>query len=257
MMTPDTETLLNRIIDGEESSHDWRAFAGAADQMPGLWRQLAEQQRQSRLLSLAVRERVEQIGVDATTRAGCDAVGQRRHEGHEGHEEQAAHGAHGARGADGAGSGDMQIFTPRPGSWIGWAVAACLLVAWGITGSFRIAPGSAGSSRGEGDPSTAAGSAAGDTGIVQASFANPADALQSYIDLGRRNGTVVGEVPGKPLVEKQPLESGDGYVVFYYRLILERREVPGFIGFDQADENGFIIPGLVPGSAPTEGSAPL
>lgn len=227
MITPDTETLLNRIIDGEESTNDWRAFAGAADQSPELWRQLAEQQRQSRLLSLAVRDRVEQVGLDATGRLHVEGV---------------------ERG----GAGEMQVFTPRPGSWIGWAVAACLLVAWGFTSSLGIGPQSAGSreqATGGGTPS--------DTGIVQASFTNPADALQSYLELGRRDGTVVGEVRGKPLVEKQALESGEGYVVFYYRVILERREVPGFIGFDQADENGFIIPGLVPGSDAAEGAAPL
>ena len=88
---------------------------------------------------------------------------------------------------------------------LGWALAAALGLAW-VTQ--LVAP-------------ARPGSATNTAGLLSAPQ-SPDEALARYLDLGRREGRVVGEVPERMVVESRPAENGEGYEVFYIRQVLER-----------------------------------
>jgi hypothetical protein len=98
------------------------------------------------------------------------------------------------------------------GQWGGWAAAAAVLLAvaagprLGINGSAPI--------------SNSAGL------VPTPTFADAGQALSTYLDQGKKEGLVVGEVPTRVLLEKRPLPEG-GYEVVYLRQIIERAKVPG------------------------------
>ncbi|NUQ68803.1 MAG: hypothetical protein HUU18_11065, partial [Phycisphaerales bacterium] len=51
------------------------------------------------------------------------------------------------------------------------------------------------------------------------------DALQEYLDRGRQDGLVIGELPDKVLVQTRPIGNGGGMEVVYLRQIVERTRV--------------------------------
>jgi hypothetical protein len=55
---------------------------------------------------------------------------------------------------------------------------------------------------------------------------SPEDALQAYKTLGGREGTVLGEMPDRVMVQSSPLSEGQGFEVIYIRQIIERRHIP-------------------------------
>lgn len=89
--------------------------------------------------------------------------------------------------------------------------------------------------------------------IARAAFMNPNDALRAYLEMGQKSGAVVGELPGKPVLEKRVLENGGGFEVIFVRQIIERSRVPAMYEFDQSNEFGGIVPTPVR-SAPGGGS---
>ncbi|MFZ4574652.1 MAG: hypothetical protein ACOYN0_09660 [Phycisphaerales bacterium] len=91
----------------------------------------------------------------------------------------------------------------RVGAWGGW-IAAALMIA---------VLGRAGLNRQPSVPVNAAG-----VGLA------PAEYLSSYLESGKQDGTVVGEMPRKLLLDTTPAEDGGVYVL-YVRQIVERVKV--------------------------------
>lgn len=110
----------------------------------------------------------------------------------------------------------------RPGSRIrsvwsagGWLSAAAVLVAWVTTGGPRVGS--------ELDGVSGAGGVNGASVVPIAGQAS--EALDRYLELGREQGRVLGEVPTGVVLERRPLEDGSGYEVIFLRQIMERAVV--------------------------------
>jgi hypothetical protein len=98
------------------------------------------------------------------------------------------------------------------GTWGGWAAAAAIVLVWATGGG-------------------ALGLLTGGPEVQQGNFGpsihypqTASDALQSYLDRGREERRVVGEIPSQVLLEARPLKAG-GYELIYLRQIMERRVV--------------------------------
>lgn len=86
-------------------------------------------------------------------------------------------------------------------TWGGWAVAATLVLAWvSAPADFR-------------------GAGAGILDLT------PDQAIQRYLDEGRRTGQVIEEIPQRILIETRPGVSGDGLEVIFLRQFIERTHV--------------------------------
>lgn len=109
----------------------------------------------------------------------------------------------------------------RIGRWSGWAVAAVVAIAW-VAWLFEAGR----------NPNPPAYNTAGLAG------APAADLLQAYLDRGRREDRVIGEVPERVLIETRPAAVGEGYELLYLRQILERAVVPDLYHFEGRDETG-------------------
>lgn len=117
----------------------------------------------------------------------------------------------------------------RVSAWGGWAAAAAVGLAWLGVPMLRPA-----TPTGTDAPATAG------VGLVSAG-----EALQQYLSRGAENGTVLGEVPGKLIVDARPAADGRGYEVTYLRQIVEREVVPTLYG-SSVDESGRAVPSGVP-----------
>ena len=209
------EMLISKMIDGQAGTEDWQEFTALASGTPELWRELAEAQRQQTLLVDAV--------ADATS---------------------------GATAIELPVLSDAEVaFAPlaplqhRVAAFVGWAVAAVLAVAlWsGIQPSANTGgPVPVKSNdRAPNQPQTAS----------LAGFA-PAELLQAYLDRGKDEGQVLGELPDKVLLETRPNAQGDGYEVLFIRTILERTSVPELYEFGSQDESGRPVLAKYQGRAP-------
>ena len=86
-------------------------------------------------------------------------------------------------------------------TWGGWAVAATLVLAWvSAPADFREAR----------------------AGILDLT---PDQAIQRYLDEGRRTGQVIEEIPQRILIETRPEVNGDGLEVIFLRQFIERTHV--------------------------------
>ena len=103
--------------------------------------------------------------------------------------------------------------------WSGWAAAAMLGLAW------LVGPRVATPTQGIEGPSTAGVFPAG---LTPQTALSPDEYLQSYSESGRRDGTVVGQMDSKPVIELRPVRvnGGTAYDVVYARVILERTRLP-------------------------------
>lgn len=197
------EVLASRIADQCADEQDWATFAALAQSSPRgsaeAWRMLAELQRESAELSMAVQERVEIAARVALPAAG---VGVR------------ASGAHTdpsrISGLRDAWRSPHEAHRPSAGlnRWnrlgmAGWAVAACLGLAWLGAGRFTMTTPDA--------PSPVGGSEAG----LASAVVNPAnwtihtpdDALRAYMDVGGKSGRVLGELPQRVIVRALPVDA--------------------------------------------------
>lgn len=104
--------------------------------------------------------------------------------------------------------------------WSGWAVAAAVGLAWMLTFTSRPAPVA--------QPSVA--------DILPTASAD--DLFEAYVDRGRRDATVIGEVPERIVVDSRSAPGGEGYELLYLRQILERAVVPDLYQFNGQDETG-------------------
>jgi len=204
------EQLISHAIDGKLDESEWDEFAQAAQSDTSLWLRLAKAYEDHRALAEtmqhvgAVAERID-LPQPAAVSAPRDA---------------------------------MQVdenVEARPGvlaqirsvsAWMGWAVAALLAIAWLWQPLTASAPGT--------DP----GSSQVQPVVQSASIDSPEDALQWYLKQGREQGTVVGELPERVLVDQRPVENGQGYELLYVRQILERTRVESLYQFAGQDESG-------------------
>ncbi len=101
--------------------------------------------------------------------------------------------------------------------WTGWAAAAAITLVWAAGRGGLGSAGNDGSYRPPADTAS----------LVPVSGA-PEQYLQNYIDRGRQDGFVVGQMQSKPVVELRPVqvEGGTAYDVVYARVILERTRLP-------------------------------
>lgn len=103
--------------------------------------------------------------------------------------------------------------------WLGWAVAATLTITWAVDwGRSRPAGGDGWKSQ-----------------VVQPTAV---DLFQAYLQKGRQEELVIGEVPEKILIDSRSMPSGEGYELLYLRQILERAIVPDLYRFTAQDELG-------------------
>jgi hypothetical protein len=106
--------------------------------------------------------------------------------------------------------------------WSGWAVAAVVGIAW-LSWIFNVA---------------GTGRVVEPQGQVNVAGLPAADLLQAYLDRGKQEDRVIGEVPDRILVETRPAVSGQGYELVYLRQIMERAVVPDLYQFQGQDERG-------------------
>lgn len=123
------------------------------------------------------------------------------------------------------GAGHAGFSLPRASAWSGWIVAALVALAW-TTGLARP------------DRATQeAGFVAGPS-LAGRTVSNPDEALAAYVDLGRRERSVIGEMPSKLLVESRPTREGGGFEIIFIRQLIERRVVPDLFEFEGNGEQG-------------------
>lgn len=201
------ELLMSRIADGEATRRDWDAFAALAEREPGAWKELAAAQRDHASLSLTVGVALHAAEhVELPSREAAAAyLGQSAH----------------------APPTHVRTWS-RLGSLTGWGVAACLAVMLFGGGRFGASPTL------QGGTNTA--------GILPASYTinNPDDAVKAYLDVGKKQNAVIGELPQRLLVESRPAENGRVEVI-YVRQFVERAEVNDLMRFGQ-DESGRPVP---------------
>ncbi|MHC4767399.1 MAG: hypothetical protein ACYTEI_01650 [Planctomycetota bacterium] len=106
--------------------------------------------------------------------------------------------------------------------WSGWAVAAVVGIAW-LSWIFNAA-----------DPGRNLEPAA----PVSYAGLPASDLLQAYLDRGKQEDLVIGEVPDRVLINTRPSVSGQGYELVYLRQIMERAVVPDLYQFRGQDERG-------------------
>lgn len=190
------DILITRVIDGRASQDDWRRLEILSAADPGVWRDLAQAQRDDAALRQAMM-RVAGVasGVDLPV--------------HEAREQAAVE--------------ITRDRSRRVAMWGGWLAAAAVTLAF--VSQRPVGTG----------PNTGGTQAAG------APLLSAADAFNRYLEEGRKEGSVIEELPEKVLVNTAPAPDGQGYNVVYLRLIMERAQVPDLYRFS-SDEFGRAAP---------------
>jgi hypothetical protein len=205
MNTDLRDILITRAVDGRARPEDWHTIETLARTEPAIWRELALAQRDERALSIAV--------TDAAGRAdGIDLP--------DAELEHAAH--HNPRAV-------VVRRSRLAATWGGWAAAA--LIALAMVSRQQAGSGNALQPNLAGVPGSGAINAMG----------TASDALNNYLALGKKDGTVLGEMPDKLLVRTTKIEGGEGYEVVFVRQIVERARVPGLYKVS-SDEAGNATP---------------
>ncbi|MFN0012041.1 MAG: hypothetical protein ACKVS8_10400 [Phycisphaerales bacterium] len=91
---------------------------------------------------------------------------------------------------------------------LGWLVAALVALGWGAQWF-----------------SPMGGGGGGNVAILGPLGRTADAALNEYLDLGKKAGRVVAEMPERVVLESRPSEDGKGYEVLYLRQVLERAVV--------------------------------
>lgn len=129
----------------------------------------------------------------------------------------------GVRPSRNAGPPPVTTVVGRIGSWSGWALAAAVAIAWTI--GMNPAP-----------PKRPGDAAVSTAGLIDTAAAS--ELLAAYLDKGRQENLVIGEVPQRVLLETRPALTGGGYEVVYVRQIVERTTVPDLYEYSAEDELG-------------------
>ncbi|MFG0325788.1 MAG: hypothetical protein ACF8SC_00770 [Phycisphaerales bacterium JB037] len=195
----DRDLLISRVIDGEASPEDWSAFRVLAARDASLWSELAAAQQDHADLRQGVEDAVRCADlVDAPFDRHAETIFHER----------------------------LRVVA----SWGGWALAATLLLAFGIGVLQPSQP-------------LPAGNTAGLVSLPEGAtpVSTPEEAMDAYLDKGRRSGRVLHNEPGLVLVESRPLPDGSGVEVVYLRQILERAIVNDIYRLS-TDEFGRRVP---------------
>ncbi|MEO0512072.1 MAG: hypothetical protein AAF108_04145 [Planctomycetota bacterium] len=181
------ELLLSRVTDGEASDAEFDELRTLASLEPSVWRDLAEGQRAASLVASVV-----------------DAAG------------SVADGVAAPAYEHASVRVESRLSSFGRGVWrnTGWLAAAAVVLLWSTTGG-RL-PG-ASELPATGGPSIGAG---GEASFVPVSTAS--QALDRYLDLGRAEGVVLGEMPTGRVLERRPSVDGSGFEVIFLRQIVER-----------------------------------
>jgi hypothetical protein len=109
----------------------------------------------------------------------------------------------------------------RVASWGGWAAAAAITLAF----------------LGRGMPASPGVYPAG----LGPTFANSDEAYKQYIEQGKKEGRVIGEVPDRVMVKTTQAADGKGYEIVFVRQIMERTRVDNLYQ-PSVDEAGDVVP---------------
>lgn len=115
------------------------------------------------------------------------------------------------------------------GAWGGWLAAAAVGLAW----TLGMPLGS--------DGSSVIGSVVPTLGPEYVRIETPEDALRTYLQRGRDDGSVLGLVSDPRVLETRALPDGSGVEVLYVREIVERRLIEQVFRLSQ-DEAGNVRP---------------
>lgn len=197
------DLLISRIADNEATDADWTTFNALAEREPGAWKDLARAQRDQAALGLAVH-----LKLHAAERVNLPTI------------DAARRFFHSAHGSSAPASPRVRTL-----AWGGWVAAAAVLLAWMTGGGFFSPP----------RLSAPAGNTAG---LLRVS--TPEDAVQAYLDVGKKQNVVLGEVPQRIFVQSRPTSDGRMEVI-YVRQFIERAEITDMLKFAQ-DEAGLPVP---------------
>lgn len=237
---------ISRVVDQVATQTDWALLEAEAARDAGVWKAVAMAVKQDQALRGAlapVRARADAAGLsgmglvglgltaDAGSRANADT----------GLDTNVDPYSFSHSSADGAGDGmeasrmeaGVALRGRRVAVWGGWAAAAALAMAF-VAQRGPNAPGLNGPGV-AGEPSTV------QTAGVGSSIMTANDALKMYMDKGRADGSVLGEVPDRVLVRTTQDPSGNGYEVIYLRQIIERVRVDDLYRYS-SDERGVPTP---------------
>lgn len=196
------DVLISRVIDGEATPEDWAWLKRLASVDAGVWRAVAEAQMVHASLARSVDHATARAAmVDAPVDEGTRFAMRRR----------------------------VRLFS----SWGGWALAAALLLAIGLGPRLPMFAPTGGNADGT--------VLAGAPGSGLFSPATPDEALQKYIELGAKSGTVLQHVPQHTVLRVSELPGGRGYEVVYLRQLIERQVLREFYGVGQTD-SGVVVP---------------
>ena len=218
-----TDLLISRLVDSEATSEEYDEFVARAEETPALWRAVVQTQRDRTALGkLMTQAATVAEGVDAPLEAGpANALGEPGSESGP----ASARRRSSRRRADRLSGGWV---------WAGWAVAAMLVLAWGV----GIEP----RRQRTAEPLTAAG-------VIPVSTAR--DAFDAYLRKGRDEGILLSEQPRRVLLRSRRMPDGQGYELIYLQQMLERSVVPDLFRVEGADERG--RPSLVRYEQPERG----
>lgn len=212
------DLLISRAVDCLATGGEWEELAGLAGSDPTLWRQVA----------MTLRDR----GGFGRAVEGLTAVADRI--------ELPA-----ARPAVHTAAPKAPAPAPwrhRGALWGGWAVAAMVALTWGLAVLMARAPAPGPAPAPE--PPSVAERRMLDRPPTAADLASwPADDLRAaWLDRGRRENLVLGELPEKVLLDTRNTPSGEGYEILFFRPVLERAIVPDLYEFRGRDETGRPTP---------------
>lgn len=197
------EILISRIAGGGASAACIEEFSVLAASRPGAWRDLAAAQQ-------------DQAGLCASVNALLDAA-----------DRVELPGVSAAEAFLGRPPARVQPLK-RMGLWAGWAAAAAVALTWTWTvvqpKSPQVAPATAGMLNPD-----------------AFTLKSPDDALNAYLQLGAKKGTVMGELPNRVVLDSRPNPAGKGFEVTYLRQFVEKGVVQDVVRFGQ-DDAGKPIP---------------
>jgi hypothetical protein len=185
MTMHDYDRLINRVVDQEASEADWKALHTLAEADPQVWRELAQAQREHAAMSAAVEREL----------ACADRV------------EVAGHEHYSVSLTE-----RFRVVT----TWSGWVAAAVLALAWGGLVDLGTWTG-----RPESGSSASIGPA---PGMVTIPANDPSQAYDLFITEGRRQGLVLGELPGS-VIDVEVDANGNATSMIYLLQVAVKKDV--------------------------------
>lgn len=215
---PDRDVLISRVVEGRARGEDWQALRRLAEHDSAVWAELALSQDQASHLAQGLEAALAEASAVALPHRTLSLVG---------HDSLSPAG----RGVN-----------SRLRAALPWALAATLGLAFGSQYWFKPVQPTGTMQTGGLLPVAAA-----------PALSTPEEAMQAYLDLGRQQGTVVGELPERRVIESRPAPGGEGYEVLFIRQVLERAVVKDLYRTG-TDDRGRTV--LLPASVPTPVEAP-